>query len=88
VDGTLTTAGTAQDLVTVPVGLKGMKVSLVNRGPGDAAVAFDATAVATDTLIKSGEAYSEDGIEFATKISFINVSAGKKPRLTGVIWSG
>lgn len=87
IDETLAVAGTAEDLVTVPVGLQGQKISLVNRGPGDAAIAFDATATVASVLIKAGESYSEDGVAIAEKISYINVTAGKKPRLTGVLWS-
>jgi len=88
IDSTLTTAGAAQDLVAVPVNTIGRKIGLINRGPGDAAVAFDRTAAITDTLVKQGEAYSEEGLAVSTKVSFINVTVGKKPRITGILWSG
>lgn len=87
-DNTLALAGTAEDLVTVPVNKKGRIVSLVNEGPGDVALAFDTTATAADLLLKEGEAYSENGLEIATKISFINVTASQTPRVRGVLWSG
>lgn len=87
-DVTLAVPATAEDLVSVPGSKKGRLVSLVNEGPGDAAIAFDATAIVTDILIKEGGTYDEQNLEFATKISFINVTAAVSPRLYGVIWSG
>ena len=87
-DKTLTVAGTAEDLVTVPAGLVGMRFSVINRGPGVATIAFDRTATPADTRLHAGESYSEDGINVVTRVSFINVTAGKEPRLTGVLWSG
>lgn len=41
-DVTLTISDTAEDLVTVPALKEGRIVSLVNEGPGDVAIAFDA----------------------------------------------
>lgn len=87
-DETLTTAGTAQDLVSVPVGKKGRAVSLVNEGPGAVALAFDATATASDLLLEEGDAYDEHDLEVDTKVSFINVTLGQTPRIRGVLWSG
>lgn len=87
INATIAAAGTALDLVLVPVGQTGRIFSIVNRGPGDAAYAFDRVATVNDTLIKSGEVYSESGLEIKTKVSFINVTAGKKPQITGILWS-
>lgn len=88
INKTLTTAGTAEDLVTVPVGRKGRSLSIVNEGPGDIAIKNDATATATDTLVREGEAYAESGLEVSTKFSFINVTAAATPFVRGVLWSG
>lgn len=85
---TLTTAGTAQDLVLVPATKKGRVVSLVNDGPGSVALAFDATATITGLVLKSGESYSDTGLEISTKISFINVTVAALPVVRGVLWSG
>lgn len=84
---TLTTAGTAQDLVSVPANLIGRQFSVKNYGPGDAAIAFDRTATATDTLLKAGESYSDDNLSVGMKVSFINVTTNKKPQLSGILWS-
>src|SRR5574341_1646234 len=86
-DNTLAVAGTAEDLVTVPALKKGRTVSLVNEGPGEVAIAFDATATVADLLLKEGEAYSEINLEVSTKLSFINVTASQTPRVRGVLWS-
>ncbi len=85
---TLAVAGTAQDLVLVPVGRKGRAISLVNEGPGDIAIVEDATATVTSTLVRDGEAYAEFGLEVATKFSFINVTPSATPVVRGVLWSG
>lgn len=87
-DETLTTPATAEDLVTVPSGKKGRAISIVNEGPGDAAVVFDATATTADLLLIEGDAYDDQMLEISTKLSFINVTAGQSPRLRGVLWSG
>ena len=87
-DVTLAVAGTAEDLVTVLASKFGRIISLVNRGPGEAALAFDATATVADVKLKVGEAYAESGLEITTKVSFINVTVGKQPRVQGVLWSG
>jgi hypothetical protein len=87
-DETLTTPATAEDLVTVPGGKKGRAVSFVNAGPGDVAIAFDATAVITDLLLEEGDAYDEHDLEIDTKLSFINVTTGQNPRVRGILWSG
>lgn len=87
-DQTLTTAGTAEDLVTVPASKKGRIISLVNEGPGDVALAFDATATVAGLLLIEGDAYDENGLEIDTKVSFINVTTGETPRVRGVLWSG
>ncbi len=87
-DNVLNTAGTAEDLVFVPALKKGRIVSLLNEGPGDVALAFDATATAADLLLREGDAYSENGLEIDTKISFINVTVGQTPRVRGILWSG
>ena len=87
-DVTLAVPATAEDLVLVP-GIKvGRSVSLINEGPGDVALAFDATATAADVLIKEGEGYSDSGLALQTSISFINVTAAQSPRVRGVLWSG
>lgn len=85
---TLTTADTAEDLVTVPASKKGRAVSLINDGPGDVAIAFDATATTADLNLKQGEAYSDDDLEVSTKLSFINVTPASLPHVRGVLWSG
>jgi len=87
-DATLTVPATAEDLVTVPGGKKGRAISIVNEGPGDVAVAFDAEATAADLLLMEGDAYDDAMLEIATKVSFINVTMGQSPRLRGILWSG
>ena len=87
-DVTLAVPATAEDLVSVPGSKKGRIVSLVNEGPGAAAIVFDATATASDILLEEGDTYDEHDLEFVTKISFINVTPAVSPRLRGVIWSG
>jgi len=85
---TLAVPATAEDLVTVPSGKKGRAVSIVNEGPGDAAVAFNADATVADLLLMEGDAYDDAMLEIGTKLSFINVTATQSPRLRGVLWSG
>jgi hypothetical protein len=87
-DETLTTPATAEDLVTVPSQKNGRVISLVNEGPGDVALAFDATAVVGDLLLLEGDAYDEHDLEIGTKVSFINVTTGQSPRVRGILWSG
>jgi hypothetical protein len=87
IDSTLAVGGTAEDLVTVPAGLVGKKLSIVNRGSGHAYIAFDATASATNgVLVQRGEAYSEEDLTIQTKVSFIGVGTNQ-PNVTGVLWS-
>ena len=50
-DATLTVPATAETLVAVPSNKFGRIVSLVNEGPGDVALAFDAVATVTDLLL-------------------------------------
>lgn len=85
---TLTTPATAQDLVLVPSGKRGRIVSLVNEGPGAVALAFDATATTSGLLLEEKDAYAEQSLAIATKISFINVTVGQTPQVRGVLWSG
>ena len=85
---TLAVAATAEDLVSVPASKFGRIVSLVNDGPGDVALAFDATATVTDLVLKAGEGYSDSALDIATKISFINVTVAATPTVRGVLWSG
>lgn len=85
---TLAVAATAEDLVSVPASKFGRIVSLVNEGPGAVALAFDATATASDLLLEEGDAYDEHDLEISTNISFINVTTGETPRVRGVLWSG
>ena len=87
-DVTLTTPDTAEDLVAVPGSKEGRIVSLVNEGPGDVAIAFDATALVTDLLLKEGATYDEHDLNIATKLSFINVTPAESPRVYGILWSG
>jgi hypothetical protein len=87
-DVTLATPASPEDLATVPSGNKGRRVSLVNEGPGDVALAFDAVATAADLLLLEGDAYDEHDLDISTKLSFINVTAGEQPRVRGVLWSG
>ncbi len=87
-DETLAVAATAEDLVAVPGSKKGRVLSLVNEGPGDVAIAFDATATVTDLLLLEGDAYDEHDLEIITNISFINVTVGQTPRVRGILWSG
>lgn len=87
-DVTLAVAATAEDLVSVPGGKKGRMISIVNEGPGDVAVAFDAEALVTDLLLIEGDAYDDHDLEISTKVSFINVTAAAQPRLRGILWSG
>jgi hypothetical protein len=84
----LAVAATAEDLVSVPGSKKGRTLSLVNEGPGDVALAFDATATITDLLLMEGDAYDEHDLEVGTNVSFINVSVGETPRVRGILWSG
>lgn len=87
-DVTLAVAGTAEDLVLVPVGKRGRTLSIVNEGPGDAAIKFDGTATATDVLLKKGDAMAQDNLELSTKVSFINVGGAQQPRLRGMLGAG
>ena len=87
-DVTLAAAATAEDLVLVPATKRGRTLSIVNEGPGDAAIKFDGTATATDVLLKEGDAFNNDNLDFATKVSFINVTTGDQPRLRGMLGSG
>ncbi len=87
-DVTLTTPATAEDLVLVPGTKKGRTISIVNEGPGDIAVAFDAEAVVTDLFLGEGDEYDEHLLEISTKISFINVTVGATPQVRGILWSG
>ena len=50
-DVTLAVPATAEDLVSVPGSKKGRIVSLVNEGPGAAAIVFAATAIKRDGLL-------------------------------------
>ena len=86
-DVTLALAGTAQDLVTVPVGRKGRIISLVNEGPGKVYLGFDATATITSLVLERGDQYSESLLELATKVSFVG-GATNLPRVRGILWSG
>lgn len=85
---TLVVAATAEDVVAVPVSKKGRMVSLINDGPGDVALAFDATATVDDLVVKEGEAYNGVSLEISTNVSFINVTASETPTVRGVLWSG
>ncbi len=87
-DVTLTTAGTAEDLATVPATKKGRAVSLFNHGPGNVRLGFDGTATVADLLLLEGEAYDEAGLELSTKVSFLNATVGQLPRVRGILWSG
>lgn len=87
VNKTLTTVNVAEDLALVPVGKRGRKVSIVNDGPGSAFIRVDATATINDIEIQPKDAWYEDGIDFATKLSFIG-ETGKKPHVHGVVWCG
>lgn len=87
-DVTLTTPAAAEDLVAVPVSKEGRRVSLVNEGPGDVAVAFDGTATVADLLLLVGDAYDEHDLQIAANVSFINVTTGANPRVRGILWSG
>ena len=87
-DVTLAVAATAEDLVLVPATKKGRTLSIVNEGPGDAAIKFDGTATAADVLLKEGDSMAQDNLDLATKVSFINVGAGNLPRLRGMLGAG
>ncbi len=87
-DVTLAVTATAEDLVTVPAQKKGRAVSLVNEGPGEVAIAFDATATVADLLLGEGDAYDEHNLEISTNVSFINVTPTETPRVHGILWSG
>jgi len=81
-------AATAQALVVVPALKRGRTLSIVNEGPGDAAIKFDGPATVTDVLLKEGDAFSNDNLDFATNVSFINVTLAALPRLRGMLGSG
>jgi len=87
-DVTLAVADTAEDLVTVPSEKKGRIISLVNEGPGEVAIAFDADATVADLLLEEDDAYDEHDLDIATKLSFINVTVAGTPRVRGILWSG
>lgn len=87
-DVTLTVPATAEDLVTVPASKRGRTLSIVNEGPGDAAIKFDATATAADVLLKEGDSFAQDNLDLTTKVSFINVTVGAQPRLRGMLGAG
>lgn len=86
-DLTLATAGTAEDLVTVPVNKLGRSISLVNEGPGSVFIEFDGVATLTSVEVTRRESYSEAHLAIGAKVSFIG-ETGKTPRVRGVLWSG
>jgi hypothetical protein len=85
---TLAVAGTASNLVLVPALKRGRSVAFLNEGPGDIAVAFDATATASSLLLREGDEYNDSGLNLTTKISFINVTPASLPVVRGILWSG
>ena len=87
-------ADTAQNVVTLAGYMaEGQKVSLFVE-LNDVYINFDADAVnaaGSDGIIRSilipaGTGYTEIGINFATRISAINATAGANSRLRGIIW--
>lgn len=88
-DKTLTTANTAEDFVTIPVGKKGRNISIVNVGPGKAWIHadVDATAALPSIGLDVGDTYSDLDLGVATRWSFIG-SLGTQPRIRGVVWAG
>jgi hypothetical protein len=85
---TLAVTATASDVVLVPALKRGRSVALVNEGPGDIAVAFDATATVASLLLREGDSYNDAGLALTTKISFINVTPAMLPVVRGILWSG
>ena len=85
-DITLTVADTAEDAITPPAGKTIRRINIVNHGPGSAFVEFDSTATISSLEVERRGSYDEADIGVATNISFIGES-GKKPRVTGVVWS-
>lgn len=85
-DVTLTTAGTAQDLIVAPAGEKIRSFELVNNGPGNAYIKGNVTAtIANGVKVKNNDTYDKDFIAL-DKLSFIG-EAGKKPNVSGTAWS-
>lgn len=87
INKTLTVAGTAEDLATVPAGKKGRKFSLVNEGPGSAFIQIDGTADGDSTEVRPGDVWYEENLAIATNLSFIG-EPGKKPKVRGALWAG
>ena len=87
-DVTIAVVATAEDLVTVPNSPndRGKTLSLINDGPGDVNIGFDADATASDLLIKEGEAYDEHDLAILTKVSIYG--ATEQPTIRGILWSG
>jgi len=84
-DKTLTTAGTAEDLVLVPAGLEGVSLSL-DVLTANARIGFDATAGPTGSRVLTGSGrYTWDNITVRTRVSFNNDGSGK-PRIWGTLW--
>lgn len=84
-----TVTDVAADIATVPAGKEGMIVSILNDGPSDIRVAFDADATAASGLsIKAGESYADSGFAIATRVSAVSVAAGQVAVVRGVLWSG
>lgn len=85
-DVTLAIAGTAEDAVVPPTGKAIRRVNIVNHGPGTAFVEFDGTATVASLEVEQRGSYDEADIGVSTNISFIG-ETGRKPRVTGVVWS-
>lgn len=85
---TLGVTSVAEDLAIVPVGKRGRQIDIINEGPGDVAVKFDATATPAHTLLREGDSVSWANLNIVTKVSFINITAAALPTLRGVLMSG
>jgi len=90
-DKTLAVAATAEVLFSVPTGKFLRGLALLNEGPGDARISVVAGAApdATSIMLKPGESTGLDGLELAEgDYEFVNVTAGKKPRVRGTAQVG
>ncbi len=86
-DVTLAVADTAEDVVVPPGGKTIRRINVVNHGPGVVFLEFDDTATTSSLEVERRGTYDEADIGVSTNISFIG-EPGKKPRVTGVVWSG
>lgn len=82
-DKQLVTAGTPEDLVTIPAGKRGVRIHL-SVLVTNARLGFDATAGPTELRVGNGDVY-QDEVTIRERVSFVG-DPGGKPRIYGVVW--